>query len=84
MTGMSIAVLDRELTLAKEVAELRERLGSVEHELELLQRERAAASESALHRLQESWAAMSPEDQAEATQVFEAAERESRAWRVDD
>lgn len=83
---MSTSVLEKPNTtsLASEVAELRARLAVVEGELLLLRQNRGVEADAALRRLRDSWAAMSSEDQAEATRVFKEAERQSRAPRVDD
>ena len=82
---MSTAVIERPTTskLAREVADLRRRLSAVEEEVREIRDRDDVAADQALRNLRQSWAAMSPEDQDEATRVFDAVERESRALRVD-
>jgi hypothetical protein len=71
----------------EEIVEIQTRLRALEEELEDLRRKNgnhAPNWRASMRRMQEGWASMTPEMQAEYTEVFEQAEREARAIRVDD
>ena len=70
-----------------ELDEIQTRLRALEDELEQIRRQsgnQVPNWRASMRRMQEGWASMSPEMQAEFTEVFEQAEREARAIRVDD
>lgn len=71
----------------EEIVEIQSRLRALEQELEVLRLTNGTHTpnwRASMRRMQEGWASMSPEMQAEFTEVFEQAEREARAIRVDD
>ena len=71
--------------LQAEVTRLRERVRVLEVEVARLREPPLSPGDGreALRRLQEGWASMDPEDQAECSVALEEAERRSRELRVD-
>ena len=85
--AMSTALLETtpSLALQAEIIRLRERVHALEAEVARLRDASGSGDDggAALRRLQDGWASMEPEYQAECSAALEEATRRSRGLRVD-